>query len=327
VTDPGGAAAWERTVLLSTGTKLGGCAIGDLDPERPGDEIAVVAGNGEVWIASRAGDRWTGSAVARVGGEMIQCAIGDADLESPGLELVVVGMREGSEDSGGPGRAHLIRAVPGGWAVERIFDDASLLHAVCIANGAVFVAGFSGRAFRLVRSPNGWRADPIAELPGAAKAAAVVGDGVAFACNDGSLVHVARDGAGFTSRVVDKRRAGRARLASDGRRLLVADDDGQLSLLAPGVDAERVYKSREKLRGAVLADLDPAVEGAELATAGYDRQVVLLRHVGDGFQSLVLAQEPDRLHHLACGELDPAPGLELVAVGFGGDLVMFRRRH
>lgn len=321
--DPG-AAGWTRDVVISTGTKLGGCAIGDLDPARDGLEIAAVAENGDVWIAYRDGGEWHGEVATNVGGEMIQCAIGDADLETPGDELVVVGMREGPENAGAPGRAHVIRRTASGWESEPIFDDASLIHAVCVADGEVFVGGFTGEAFRVVHSPSGWRADRIADLPGAAKAAIRTRGGVAYACTDGSVVLVTRDGAGWSSEVVHQRSVGRARLGTDGSLLLVADDDGAVTLLRPDGTAERVFKGRDKQRGAVVADLDPKVAGPELATAGYDRQVVLLRHVGGAWEPAVLAQEPDRVHHLACGDVDPAPGLELVAAGFAGDLVMFR---
>lgn len=320
-----GSSEWERSVLLATGSKLGGCAIGDLDPARPGLEIAAVAENGDVWVAWREGDEWRGEVAAHVGGEMIQCAIGDADLESPGDELVVVGMREGPENASAPGRAHVIRRTADGWESEVIFDDAALLHAVSIQRGDVCVAGFTATAFRVVHGPGGWRPKKIAALPGAAKSALHALGGIAFACTDGSVVLVRRSGAGWSGDVLHERSVGRARLGTDGSRLVVADDDGQLTLIDPAGTAERLHRSRQKLRGAVLADLEPGIPGVEAATVGYDRKAVIVRRIDGAWQGAVLAQEPDRLHHLACGDVDPAPGLELVTVGFAGDLVMYRR--
>ncbi|MDA0373907.1 MAG: hypothetical protein O2865_08975 [Planctomycetota bacterium] len=318
-------AVFERVVIAETGVKLGGCAVGDLDPSHEGPEIAAVGEDGSVHVAWREDGSWRSAVVARCGGEMIQCAIGDADLDHPGVELVVVGMQQGPETDDGPGAAHLIRWVDGAWTSELLLVDDALLHAASVGEGEVFVAGFTERVHRLRRRDGGFKAAVAIDLPGAAKCMIPFADGVAVACTDGSVVHMTADARGYTGEVLDRRLAGRARLGTDGTALAVADDDGVLSLVTPGASTVRLHRASEKARGAVLADLDPSVPGPEAATVGYDRRVMLLRGRGEDWDATQLSREEDRLHHLVHADVDPAPGDELLTVGFAGDVVMFRR--
>jgi hypothetical protein len=317
---------WERVVVLDAGVKLGACAVGDLDPASTGPEIAAVATTGQVFVARRTADGWTAGEVARLSGEMIQCAIGDADPARPGLELATVGMREGTEDGGGAGQAHLVWLTDGAWHHEPILDDSALLHAVCVDGGGVYAAGFAQRVLRARREGGSWRSAEIATLPGAAKNALALRGKIVFACTDGSLAAVDATGESARTAVLDRRAGARARLGTDGERILVADDDGTLSLLAAGA-REELCREPAKLRGAVLAELDPATAGLEAATAGYGKRVLVLRRGADAWSVEVVSEERDRLHHLACGDLDPAPGLELVTCGYSGELVLFRRRR
>jgi hypothetical protein len=316
---------WERVVIASTGVKLGGCAVGDIDPTHEGPEIAAVGEDGSVHVFGRDADGWHATVAARFAGEMIQCAIGDADLDHPGLELVVVGMQEGPETDDGPGAAHLLAWKDGAFVDELLFVDDSLLHAACAQDGEVFVAGFTERVHRLKRREGGFRSSVVVDLPGAAKCMVPFAGGLAVACTDGSVVHVTSDARGSHAEILDKRLAGRARLAGRDGVLVVADDDGVLSLVLSGGDTVRLHRSSEKARGAVFADLDLTSPGPEAATVGYDRRVVLLRQQGSRWDPTELSREADRLHHLVCADVDPAPGLELLTVGFAGDVVMLRR--
>ncbi len=289
--------------------KLGGCAVGDLNPDVLGPEIAVVSEAGDVFVLTRRGGRWDADRIAKLPGEMIQCAIGDADASRDGDELAVVGMAEGTEESGGKGAVQLFWHTADGYGHEQVFEDSALVHGVCCDRGDLYIAGFSRQGMRFVHTDDGWQHEVIAELPGAGKAAVTTQFGVAFACTDGSVVLSRLIDRKWDAAVVDKRDAGRARLGTDGARVLVADDDGTLSLI--GRDgSDLVYKTAQKLRGAVLAELDPRGEGLEAATAGYDHQVVLVRRIGGTWEPRVIYVDDGRLHSLAAGDLDPAPGLE-----------------
>ncbi len=326
--EPSPEGGWERVVLHEVGEKLGCCAVGELDGVAETLEVALVDEKGGVHVAHADGSG--GRRIAQVGGEMIQCAVGQADPATPGVEIVVVGMQSGPETPAGPGRAHVLRRVEGGdWMAEPIFDDDALLHAVAVGEGEVFVGGYSQKLYQLVCDPTGvWNSFLVADLPGAAKNAVMARDGVVVACTDGSVVLVRHTAVGWDSEVLHHRNAGRARLGHAGPALVCADDDGAFWWIGGGGEAIELHRERQKLRGAVLADLDPLVEGLEAATAGYGRIVRVFRRDGPGraWRGAVISEEPDKIHHLAAGDLDPAPGTELVCVGFAGELVMFRRR-
>jgi len=365
---------WMTHVAFEIDDSLDGCAIGDLDPMRDGDEIAVLTASGEAHLVYHELGIWRSERMWQAPGEMIQCAIGDADPSRPGLELVAVGMAEGRESDGGPGAAYLVHRTSGGWRGREIFRDDALLHGVAISDGGAWVVGYTNRALRLeptgadsasagsadsgdadASDPPAFRATAVAKLPDAGKNAIVLGDDIVIACTDGSLVRVPRELGSVTpesgadagsdlpsASVLHRREAGRARLgrSADGSRVVCADDDGRLYVLpapdsGPGsrsrsgdaelVHAELVHAESAKLRGAVLADLDPAVPGDEAATTGYSGRVTIAyrRAGGSGWVTRPLFADLLGFHHLAVGELDGNPGLDLAAAGLSGRLLVF----
>lgn len=329
---------WRSEVALDVGTKLGGCAVGELLPDRPGAEIAVVAGTGQAFVVHRAegGEAWASERVASLPGEMIQCAIGDLVAERAGAELALVGMKQGSEDDGGAGAAYVAWRSADGWRCELVFEDAALIHGVCAADlmperagDELLLVGFSREAHVAWREGGAWRVEPAGRLPGPGKNAVPFRGGAAVACADGTVVHVVRRDGAWAADAIDRIDAGRARLASDGERLLVASDDGGLDLLTPGPDGwrrERLHRSQSKLRGAVLADLDPDVPGVEAATAGYDQRLLVLTHRGEAWLAETAYEDDARFHHLAAGDVLPdVPGLELASCGYSGRVVVVHR--
>jgi len=136
-----------------------------------------------------------------------------------------------------------------------------------------------------------------------------------------------RDGPeSYTPKIIDQRSAGRARVGTDGHRLIVADDDGTLSIVDSG-QRQEIYKESDKLRGAVLADLDPQTPGLEAACAGYARRLSLLELVDGAWRAETLYEDSDRFHHLIAADVDGQPGLELIGVGYAGNVVVLRRDH
>lgn len=341
---PAGAQAdapWYADVVMSAPGKLGGCAVGNLDPEHDGNEIASVCVTGQVFLSRPYGRRWVSEAIAQAPGEGIQCAIGDADPEHPGDELVVVGMKAGTEDDGGPGAAFLVRRTSGevegakqaGWELEPLLEDSALIHACAIADvdpdapgREVVLAGFSRTVHVLTRSGGRWTDAVVCTLDGPAKSLQPFEGGVAVACANGELVLVAKEDGSWTRRVLDDAPAGQSRLGASGDRLIVARDDGVLALVTAAGRRSEIYREADRLRGAVLAELDPASPGPEAATAGYERKLSVLYHAGDEWIARVVHTDVDRLHHLAVGELDAeSPGLELVACGYSGRLIVAGR--
>jgi hypothetical protein len=339
---------WIAGVVADLGEKLGGCAVGDMDPALPGDEIAVAGVSGRIWLVSVSDGRWQAQLIGQAKGEMIQVAVGDVDPSAPGLEVIAVGMAAGTEDDGGEGAAHLLRRATEGWTMEELHRSPALLHAVTTLDvdgrpgDEIIVAGFARRIVQLSVSDAGWIATELAQVDGAVKSLQPFGAGLAAACADGALVETrpADDGT-WRVRVLDQALAGLARLGGDGRRLLVARDDGVLQLVqvsgdsplanagpgSGGVDVAEVHRESGKLRGAVIADLDPSLPGLELGTAGYGRCVTVVAQHDGAWLSEIVWQDDDRLHHLAAGHI-PAVGESavLVACGYSGRVVVAIRR-
>ncbi len=329
----GGSGAWQATVVLEAPAKLSGCDIGDIDPRRPGNEIAAVGGNGEVYVVHRDGDAgWKHEVVARTQGEPIQCAIGDADPDREGAELVVVGMAAGNEDSGGAGAAHIIWWDGYGWKRKLLFEDSALIHGVCIGEldaarpgHEILLVGFSGRATLVYREGGAWLTETAGDLGGAGKTAVVYRGGAAVACSAGTVVHVRKTGGRWSSEVLDRADAGQSRIGTDGTRLLVARDDGALGLIDRRVRTD-IHKEGHKLRGAVLADLDPASPGIEAATAGYEGRITVLYPEGDAWRAETAFRDTGRFHHLVAGELLAAgQGPELAGCGYSRRLTVVAR--
>lgn len=322
---------WTNETALDAGTKLGGCAVGDVDPDRKGDEIAVVAGDGSVYLVHALEDGWAQQKIGAATGEMIQCAIGDADPARKGLEVVAVGMKAGKEEDAGAGAAHIASRGPDGWSFDLLFEDTALIHGVCVGDidpqrdgEEVLLVGFSRRATLAWREGDSWQTEVVGELPGDGKNALPYQGGAAVVCNDGAVVLVARKEGAWTVTELDRAEAGLARIGTDGERLVVARDDGALAILAAG-EREEIHQESSKLRGAVLADLDPDLPGIEAATAGYGNTVTLLHQDGDAWKPRVLFEDTGRLHHLATGRIGPDGEVGLVTCGYSGLLTVIRR--
>jgi len=335
--DPG--LVWGAGIAYEAGKKLGGCTVGDVDLTHAGNEIAAVAATGEVYVLSHDEEGWHGGVVAKAGGEMISCAVGDADPTRPGNELVVGGMAEGTEESGGEGAAHLVFLDADGWKIEPLFEDAALVHGVAVGEvdpthpGAeVVCVGFSRKLTVLGRTDAGWATLYVADLPSPGKNVVVDGGRIVAVCAGGTRETIvcrdARTWAG-ESRTIGP--VGPARVSAHGDEILVACDDGGLRLLRGEQPAEVLYREADKLRGAVLADLDPDAPGLEAATAGYGKTITVLFRPNEGeteWSPLTVWRDTDRFHHLAAGELLAAgAGLELVAVGYSGRVVVASRRR
>jgi hypothetical protein len=102
--------------------------------------------------------------------------------------------------------------------------------------------------------------------------------------------------------------------------VLFCGNDGVLRLWQDGAVRE-LYASTERLRGAVIADLDPSRPGIEYATAGYDGRVVVVSEEDSTLTATVVGRDAERFHHLAVGDL-PGLGTCLVACGYGGRVIV-----
>lgn len=322
---------WVAETALEAGTKLGGCVGGDLVADWPGDEVAVVAGDGATHVVRHADGRFQSRVVASTAGEMIQCALGDVKAAHAGNELVIVGMQLGKEDDGGAGEAHVVWRDGDAWAVESLFVDTALIHGVAVGDvdperpgDEVLLVGYSRLATLVHEEAGAWRAETIGQLPGPGKNVIAWNGGAVVACEDGSLVHLVRGPEGWTDRVLSKAAAGWARLGSAGEHLLAARDDGALVLFDAAGEPTVVHQETQKLRGAVLADLDPGVDGPELATAGYEMRATVLARSDGAWRAETVFEDDARFHHATSARIE-ALGPTLFVCGYSGRLTAIRR--
>lgn len=318
---------WQTLVALQTKAKLGGCVVADLIADEPGDEIAVVASTGTVFMVRRVGSDWMTELVCEMPGEMIQIAAGDLDPRIPGDELVFVGAKTGGEDDGGPGVAVYAWRQDDRWHHERILEDSKLLHGVAVGDFdpehpgvEAMVAGYTHKAHVLGVGEGGWRKLAEVDVGAEAKGVAAGLGGAVVANADGSLVMVISHRSAWQSRVIGRYPAPLARLTADANEVIFCSNDGTLRRYASGETTE-LYSSSDRLRGAVVVDIDHTTAGVEIATAGYTGEVTVLA----AGKARVVAWDDNKFHHLAAGEL-PGLGTCLVGCGYSGRVLVVRRR-
>ncbi|MEL6905864.1 MAG: hypothetical protein AAFP22_10690, partial [Planctomycetota bacterium] len=338
--------SWTVDVAYEGLERINGVACADLDPAVPGDEIVSVDAAGVVRLMElRGGHFFENAAIRRAidaggdrsSGELVQVAAGDLDRSAAGDEVLAVGALRGAEDDGGPGALrYFARDSGGGWSRRTVTLDA-LAHAVAVGDlvperpGNEFVvAGFFGEA--LIGHVEGEERSPVlkrvgARHPGNAKSVALVDGGFVLACDDGNTVTYRRasDGTWERTRVV-QHGAPLARIARLGRDgFVVCDNGGALRRVDGGTSRERtlLVQRDDRMRGAVVADLDPRTPGDEVATAGYDGAITVVRPDGSGARDV--ARDTNKLHHLAVGSFDGI-GVALVAAGYAGDVLVVAPR-
>ena len=324
---------WSAREIAVAPGKLGGCAIGEIDPDHEGNEVVAVCVTGEVFVIRgyRDATRFVMGRIFDAPGELIQCAIGDTDPSAPGNEIVVVGMKEGTEDDGGAGVVIVLSRDGLEWNARTVLEDTALVHACCVTDidpdqpGDELVAAGFGQKLWVI---NGDSKEAVATLTGPAKSLYPFDGGVAVACANGELALVKKEAGRWSKRVLQISSTGQARLGGAGDRLLAARDDGKLVLVDAHGNSTEIYGQSAKLRGAVLGDLDPGSPGLEAATAGYESRLTLLtpRAGDDGagpWQADVVFTDEERFHHVAIGELvSRSPGLEVIACGYSGRVVL-----
>lgn len=318
---PASPGRWEAVVLVDTSSRLSGVAIGDVLPDRPGNEVVAVGTDHRMHLVWREGEAWHDEVIATTKGEMIQVAVGDLDRTLPGDEVVAVGVASGNEDDpGARGAAVLVRRVDGAWTVSTLLQDSALCHGVCLDGAVTWVAGYGRRVYRLVGARG--EGATSANTPGPGRSVARALGGVVIACRDGAVLRVAEEAGGALAvDLLHRREQGRARIAAAGDDLLVADDDGTLSLLGRA-GAEVVWKGEAALRGAVLDDLDPAAPGLEAATASYDGTMRVFARRAAGWAGAIVARDSDRFHHLVAGVLPGWEGPVLLGANYSGRLTV-----
>lgn len=321
---------WVTEIIFQAPAKLGACAIGDVDPTVPGNEVVSTCQNGELYVSYRKSDGsgWRTVSAGSSGGEKIQVAIGDALPSRPGMEIVACGALEGPEADEAPGAATLYHHDGASFQQHTLLQTEQLLHAVTIVDDRVLLAGYDEQLLVARHGAGAWSFSAVADLPGPAKCLTSHGNTSYMACKDGSVLRLRRGlGDDYELEFLHQRNVGRARLGTDGREVIVCDDDGKLHLVDRGGSAVLVHEEVDKLRGAVIADLDTRFVGSEIATAGYERRLSIIQRRGASWVATPVLVETEKFHGLAAGQLDDDRDMELVACGYSGRLVLVQRHE
>ncbi len=329
-----GAEPWRSEVLMQSDHGMGGATVGDLDPQARGDEVAVVNEVGEAWLVRRVAGNWKAERIHAGAGELIMCAIGDVDPRLPGCELVGAGMVEG------PGQVVLVGREGGAWSSRPIFRDDHMIHGVAVGDvsarhegNEVIAAGFNHRVQLVYLDEGSWNhetiyvandrlkivqtADALAERPGLELLATG---------SDGKPQVLWEGGLGWNYQTLFAARIGQSRITAGDPGVLVGSDGGQVTLArreGGRWEAECLGRDSAKIRGVVLADVDPACPGPEAYACGYSGNVTQFVPASEVYwEARIIHSEPRPLHHLVAGDFDPQhPGPELVTCGHGGRLI------
>ena len=331
---------WRSQILLECPHGLGGAAIGDLDSDTPGNEVAAVSAAGEVWLVRRTGSDWQPERIFECDGELIMCAIGDIDPAHQGNEFVGVGMVSGEESLAGPGQVLMLHRDHDQWQATRIFEDEHMIHGVAIGDVSarhggreIVVCGFNHRVTLLYLEQGHWRHETIYVGNDRMKIVAAAdilpehtGLEVLACGSDGSVVALWEGRLGWHHETIFSDSIGQSRVASGEPGVLIGGDKGKVTLARQHGGqwaAEFVARDTGKIRGVAIADVDDAAPGAELYACGYSRNVLqLVQSEGSLWSARVIFTAKRPLHHLVAGEIDPThPGPELVTCGHGGRVI------
>jgi hypothetical protein len=283
-------AEWRNRLVHQAPGGLASVAVGDVDPENPGQEIVLGGSTGQVWTLALLEDGNVAAHLVYTASSAIgDLAAWEFDPDTPGMEILVL-----TED----GKAVVLnthtRDREGRCPANVIMSDTARLRNVAAGKcgpqgqpGAILV-GASGNVTRLHPVGDHWRVTHIYKNPEPLARIAV---------GNVDPVHAVKE-------------------------LVLADDVGLITLLKlTGGDyiPEAIHREKKALRGVVSAELDATVPGDEIAVFGYGREVLLFTRKGLEFDRTVLLTEADRGHYLIAAQVFPeSPTHELVAVGYSG---------
>ncbi|MCK5773801.1 MAG: hypothetical protein KAH57_08425 [Thermoplasmata archaeon] len=279
-------------------------AIGDLMPDKPGNEILVVglsagledaedAGNGLATVLYREAGVWTPVKVFEVPSLLHGCDIGDVDPGISGNEAVIVGFTR---------EAYMIwyEEATKTWHSSLICNDTGNLRKVVIADillenpgNEMVIASKSGKVLLAYGRADNWTVETIYD--GVPLARIAVGD---IDPDAGLEIYVGADT--FNDQgiknptIIGIKRSNNAWI----NRTILSDTD--------------------KNRGVWVADVDPDISGQELYIYGYSR--ILYKAHGTfsaGFEVSQVFTDTARGHEIRIGDLMTSrPGLEIALVGY-----------
>ncbi len=279
-------------------------AIGDLMPDKAGNEILVVglsagledaadAGHGLATVLYREGGAWKSVNVFEMDSLIHGCDIGDVDSSITGNEAVVVGFTR---------EAYMIwyEETTKTWHSSLICNDTGNLRKVVIADilpertgNEMVIASKSGKVLLAYGDADNWIVETIYD--GVPLARIAVGD---IDPDAGLEIYVGADT--FNDQGVE--------------------NPTIIGIKRSGTDwiTNTILSDTNKNRGVWIADVDPDISGQELYIYGYSR--ILYKAHGtfsSGFEVTEVFKDTARGHEIRIGDLMTSrPGLEIALVGY-----------
>ncbi len=325
---------WEQDIAFEGPSPALACVVGDLDPARAGEEIAVACRSGEALMLFPEGGGWGSELIFQAGGEVDQCEVGDLDPRHPGAELVLAGRwpeGEGSfpamDEPDGP-FVIFVSARTEEWGLEAILEDDATIQAIAVGDldpdqpGDELVVACAAHDVHLLSFDQGnWKFDRIGGLPADATSASCDGGRAYVGCADGSILAFELGAGGWSGRSVGVSDRPIAGIAARRGEILCSTSDGTLRLTRGGTE-EIVHRSPAGFHGAVIAELVRAWPGPEYATAREDGAMVVV-HTGasSGWIATQVAQDTLGLRDLAVGWVGDARAA-LVCAGASGQVIV-----
>jgi len=330
---------------------LMGIGIGDLDPDREGNELVTVDDMGQVIMVSRDTGGWTARVLWEGQGQLITPVIGDFDPYRQGTEVMVVGMTEGPEADEGSGSAtELYRDADGLWQAREIYRAERMLHGAAVGDldpdregQEIIVMGFNGEVTMLTPTESGdWEIEELWRADGKARKGVIddfdpdhPGQELVVVDKVGNVTELYKDGEGWKAvhMWTDPGNPGVARCAVGdiftdlpGKEVVVGGDSNNVALVWKEDGkwtGEVIFTDSDKIRGVAIADMDPEVSGAEVYCYGYSTDLIQLVPEGNGWEPRVLFDDRGRSHDLAVGDANPnVDGAELYICGYSKNLTM-----
>jgi hypothetical protein len=284
---------WRNREILQTPGGLGCVAIGDADPQTPGSDLVLGTGGGQILrIYLTRENEVLVKVLFEAGAPIGDIVVSDLNPHSPGQEIVAL-----TEE----GKAYVL--WPGESGADRYesylaLEDETRLRDVTAGpygpqgQPAAVMVGSSGKVHRIYSVADAWRKTTLYDSP----------------------------------EPLARLSVGNVDPMSQTAEVVLADDVGLVTLLrlkSGKYVPQAIHKEDKALRGVVVGELMRDVQGDEIATFGYDKEVAMFHRRGLEFERTVLFEDTDRGHWLIADQIVPeTEELELVAVGYSGKVTL-----
>jgi len=333
VTKPVPNRTWDVEVVMQTRAGLNGCAVADFDLPARNKEIAVTAGDRNLYLVYQNGPKsfpWHARSVGQAGGEMVGCRFADVDPTREGIELIAYGMLQGSKDGDGPGALYLLSRFEGELQFEEIFHGEKCLTGVAVGDfdtqkpgPELLVTGRSRKVHMISLEEDLWIPKPLMELDSMPASVADFSRNALVGCEDGSLLQLTGASGTWKALYLEQHGAAQLGVSSFEGAILSAREDGSVQWLSPTGKAQTIYEAKGELTTSAMGQIDFDTSSMEVVVAGNRPELVVL--YGNlrfrTWEVQVVHRDDAGFNHVTIGEVyGRNRGPEVVATSRSGKL-------